>query len=592
MAGCGFNPLSALNPWSPDFNIDAGLMAEALIPMSGNEKNPFFPLSARALVGGLIMFEVCKAKEQNRAPLLANVRRMICEAAQPETPAKMMGGVVIKEAIPAKGIPAYAKEMANSFILGMRNKGGQFVDWNKSTVDVAKTAMAETEFLDDMPMALNLARDDFRFNEVKERPTTVYLCLPMKVMKRHGKWLRIMLTAAIQACMRPRADTEPSTLFILNEFAAMGHLQLIEDNFTVVRGAGIQMMPVLQDLGQMKELYKERWETFIANSDVTATFAPNDLTTAKWFSERCGETVKPKTTVTENWAQNSGTSQKSGHVCNRRDKRVGHKRRVVIQRTANHSLEKVPAVTTADLYSMDPGEMRIIMAGEADTISAHALPYWEMKNTVARLAYPNPYGPNPKLVRLPQTSGRQAGSFFQGSSDKPGGKTYEEAHASLLAHLATLSTEPGSGMGKPFTPNPFSPSDGRECHTGTAPIGRTRTSIRTTALGINRVTVPLGTAAAILPPSGTKAAIYSTKCLVVGVALNRPPLPRHQNRSAPKTPPSGIRPMPRSLKSCQRSVNMPRSIQATYQTRLRIRPSRGQSTRKAIPSAKTLTNEP
>ena len=256
---------------------------------------------------------------------------MIGEAVQPAKPPMIIGGVVMGEETAATGIPAYAIEMAKSVIIGMRNKAGQFIDWTKEVQSIASTVRTETEFLDDVEIAYSLAQNDFDFAEVKRQPTTVYLVLPMKMMKRHGKWLRLILTTALQACMRPRSQHEPRTLFIFNEFAALGHLQLIEDNFTVVRGAGIQMMPVLQDLNQLQQIYDKRWQTFIANSDITATFAPNDTETAEWFSKRCGETSKLKTTVTENWSQSGGQHAKSGVVGDRRNKRLRHKRRLGIQ---------------------------------------------------------------------------------------------------------------------------------------------------------------------------------------------------------------------------------------------------------------------
>ena len=44
-----------------------------------------------------------------------------------------------------------------------------------------------------------------------------------------------------------------------------------------------------QDLNQLKALYKERWESFLANAGVVQGFTPNDLTTADWMSRRAGQ---------------------------------------------------------------------------------------------------------------------------------------------------------------------------------------------------------------------------------------------------------------------------------------------------------------
>jgi type IV secretion system protein VirD4 len=48
---------------------------------------------------------------------------------------------------------------------------------------------------------------------------------------------------------------------------------------------------VLQDVGQLKALYKDRWETFMGNAGVLQFFGNNDLTTLEWISKRLGNTT-------------------------------------------------------------------------------------------------------------------------------------------------------------------------------------------------------------------------------------------------------------------------------------------------------------
>jgi hypothetical protein len=42
----------------------------------------------------------------------------------------------------------------------------------------------------------------------------------------------------------------------------------------------LQITGICQDLPQLKALYKERWESFLANAGVVQGFTPNDLTMA------------------------------------------------------------------------------------------------------------------------------------------------------------------------------------------------------------------------------------------------------------------------------------------------------------------------
>ena len=90
-------------------------------------------------------------------------------------------------------------------------------------------------------------------------------------MRTHSVWLRLVIVSALRALYTPGGLR---TLFMLDEFAQLGHLAPIEDAFGLVRGYGVQLWPVLQDLNQLKALYKDRWETFVGNAGVVQGFAP------------------------------------------------------------------------------------------------------------------------------------------------------------------------------------------------------------------------------------------------------------------------------------------------------------------------------
>ncbi len=88
-----------------------------------------------------------------------------------------------------------------------------------------------------------------------------------------------------------RSSTGCPVLFIMDEFAALGHMKTIEDAAGQIAGYGVKLWPILQDLGQLKALYKERWETFMGNAGVLQFFGNNDLTTLEWVSKRLGSTT-------------------------------------------------------------------------------------------------------------------------------------------------------------------------------------------------------------------------------------------------------------------------------------------------------------
>ena len=76
---------------------------------------------------------------------------------------------------------------------------------------------------------------------------------------------------------------------MLDEFAQLGHMEIIKDNYALMRGYGVKLWTVWQDLNQAKILYGDWWESFIGNAGMVQSFAPQDMTTRKYLSELGGE---------------------------------------------------------------------------------------------------------------------------------------------------------------------------------------------------------------------------------------------------------------------------------------------------------------
>lgn len=67
-------------------------------------------------------------------------------------------------------------------------------------------------------------------------------------------------------------------------------MRQIEDAAGQIAGYGVKLWPIIQDLSQLKELYKDRWETFLGNAGVIQCFGNNEQTTTDWISKRLGKT--------------------------------------------------------------------------------------------------------------------------------------------------------------------------------------------------------------------------------------------------------------------------------------------------------------
>jgi type IV secretion system protein VirD4 len=307
------------------------------------------------------MYVCISAKEARQVPTLGQVRELL--SMPNEAPSK-------SNDFEGRGIPALALEMMKSKVRGLRNKAAQFENWTPEIASVASTARDQTEPFDDDEIADDLGRGSFDMRELKKRPVTVYIILPPEMIERHSKWLRLVISSALRGVMRPRLPHEPRALFALDEFAALGHLKIIETVWALVRGYGIQIMPILQDLNQLKELYRDRWETFIGMAGAVASLGARDMTTAKWMSERAGERTELASSYSKGASNNPrGDGASEG---------------------LSWQQIKVPVITPQQFFSQREGYMHLWLAGISDTIEVYAPAYFQVDKLALR-AKPNPY---------------------------------------------------------------------------------------------------------------------------------------------------------------------------------------------------------
>ena len=282
MPSAAYNPLDRLTPDSLDLGEDAASLTEALVmDPPGQVTEAHWNEEAKAILGGLIMFCVCHEDRNRRT--LATVREYL--TLPPEKLRALLE--LMQDSDAAGGLIARA---ANRF-LGKADR---------EAASVLSNAQRHTHFLDSPRIAKVLSRSDFHFSDLRHRITSVFLVLPPNRMDAYSRWLRLLVSQALQDIARdaerPQSASEgrserlkTPTLFLLDEFAALGRLEAVERAMGLMAGYGLQLWPILQDMSQLKDLYGERAGTFIANAGVQQVFGVNDFETAKWLSQMMGQ---------------------------------------------------------------------------------------------------------------------------------------------------------------------------------------------------------------------------------------------------------------------------------------------------------------
>lgn len=265
-----FNPLDGLDEASADLAEDAALLADALVhdpPGQGGEAH--WNEEAKALIAGVILYVVCHEGPERRN--LSTVRELLTGA--PEVFAVMLG--IMQKSRCAGGLVARA---ANRHL----SKTG------REAAGVLSSAQRHTHFLDSRRIGAVLERSDFRFEDLKERVCTLFLVLPPERLATHNRWLRLLVAQAIGALARAKGRPDKPVLLLLDEFAALGRLEPLEQAFGLMAGYSLQLWPILQDLHQLRSVYGERAGTFLSNAGLIQIFNVGDVETASWVSRSIG----------------------------------------------------------------------------------------------------------------------------------------------------------------------------------------------------------------------------------------------------------------------------------------------------------------
>jgi len=354
----GFNPLALLDPKSPNFYDDAAALGEALIKIEG--KDPHWGESAQGLMVALIMWEKLKRGDDAN---LENVRRMLTEADEFNRTFDKKGKANDEL---VKGLSVTAADMVLDGGYEIASLASRFTEKSNELSSVRSTADTQTRWILSPPMRADLKKKDgVDFRALKKRPTTVYVVLPAERLRTHSVWLRLVVVSVLRALYRPGGLR---TLLLIDEMPALGHLGPLEDAFGLVRGYKVQIAGICQDLNQLKALYKERWESFLANAGVAMGFGPNDLTTARWMSERAGKTTMLAPSSSESRSPEKGR----------------------VSETTSWGQIGRPLYLPQELMGFAEGTGLLWLAGMANGVRFFAPPYWKIEQAKARAAR-NPY---------------------------------------------------------------------------------------------------------------------------------------------------------------------------------------------------------
>ncbi len=162
---------------------------------------------------------------------------------------------------------------------------------------VQSTAMSFLSLYRDPIVAMNTAVSEFKVDDLMnhESPVTLYLVVPPNDIARLRPLIRLVINQIIRqrtemmdfADGRSVAGYKHRMLVMLDEFPALGKLELMEEALAFIAGYGLKCFLITQDLTQLYKAYTKE-ESIISNAHIRIAYAPNKFETAELLSKYTG----------------------------------------------------------------------------------------------------------------------------------------------------------------------------------------------------------------------------------------------------------------------------------------------------------------
>lgn len=268
-----FNPLDLLSDAS-SLNLfeDSVLLAELMVENDLSAKDKFFTDNARAIISGLIMHLVTSQPKEKRT--LTTLYKWI------RLGKKKWQELVISMSVNSTPVNGATIQGVADTIIKLAEAG------DKTWGSIVATMIQHTEFLGSPALQKTLV-SGFDPKTLSNGYTSVFVVIPPDKLDTQASFLRLMVTSLMRAVVR---NPNKRVVFFVDELPALKFLPEISTCLSVYAGYNISLVSIVQNLAQLKNLYKDNWENFIGNSAVKLFFNVKDAFTTEYVSKLCGQT--------------------------------------------------------------------------------------------------------------------------------------------------------------------------------------------------------------------------------------------------------------------------------------------------------------
>lgn len=364
---CSWNPIGEIRFGTRHQISDAQNIALMVVDHDGKGiEGNHWRTAAFELISGLIMHSLYKHQGSSDA-CLTGCAYMLTGGLNPELPEYDDGerdSAARAVFLEMQSVDLSDDQAATEAQLFIRSIGRSMADKpEKELGSIISTANNALSLYRDPVVGGNTSRSDFKIVDLMDHdsPVSLYFIAAPTHLSRLSPLIRLLLTRIVMGLTeqmtydngRSKTAHKHRLLLMLDEFAALGRMDVFEKALAYISGYGIKAFIIIQDRQQLLKAYTAQ-ESILSNCHIQIAYAPNNIETAEWLSKMAGTTTVIKEQITT-------SGKRFGHMLGQVSRSYQEVSRPLLTPQEVRNLPK--AKTDGNGNILEAGEMLIFVAG-------------------------------------------------------------------------------------------------------------------------------------------------------------------------------------------------------------------------------------
>ena len=370
-----FNPLDFIRLGTENEVGDAQNLATLIVDPDGKGLQDHWQKTSQSLLVGCILHILYKSQQEGFTASLPAIDDML---ADPERPVSELWDEMTTYPHLGDSVHPLVAASGRDMLDRPEQEGGSVLSTAKSYLSLYR----------DPVVRRNVERSDFSIKDLmhNESPVSLYIVTQPNDKDRLKPLIRVVVNMIIRLLAdkmdfeggRPVAHYKHRLLMMLDEFPALGKLDIVQESLAFVAGYGLKCYLIVQDIAQLTAAYGKD-ESITSNCHIRIAYAPNREDTARALSTMTGEGTAIKEQITESGKRGSRMENVSRSY-------QEYKRNLM---TADECLRLPGPKKDASGGIVEAGDMLIFSAGRPAAYGKQIL-YFKDPSFTARAAVKSP----------------------------------------------------------------------------------------------------------------------------------------------------------------------------------------------------------